>query len=94
MKRGWMVLAVAALVAGTGVIAADPALARSKHRAQRHCVDRPTAFTWGGVITNRAPHANGCAPAVYEYGRYVGQDPDPFIRQQLRRDPQSGYSPL
>jgi hypothetical protein len=36
------------------------------------------------------PGPNGCAPAVYQYGRYVGQDPDPFIRLQLMRDPKTG----
>jgi hypothetical protein len=38
------------------------------------------------------PHPNGCAPAVYQYGKYVGQDPDAGIRQQLLRDPATGYS--
>jgi hypothetical protein len=32
-----------------------------------------------------------CAPPVYQYGRYIGQDPDPFIRFQLNRDPGTGY---
>ena len=38
MKIGWTVMAVAAFVA---VVAADPALARVKHKARAHCVDRP-----------------------------------------------------
>jgi hypothetical protein len=92
MKLGWIVFAVAGLVTGLAVIAADPALARTKHKAHSVCVDRRQTFTWGGIITNGAPRPNGCAPAVYQYGRYVGQDTDPFIRQQLMRDPQTGYT--
>ena len=94
MKFRWIVMAVAALVAGVAVIAADPALARVKHKAQRQCVDRPREFSWGGVFFNPVPQPNGCAPPVYAYGRYVGQDPDPYIRLQLQRDPATGYSPF
>lgn len=93
MKRSWIVLGVVGAVAASGMFA-DEALARTKHRRAYACVERPTSFTWGGIITNRAPQPNGCAQPVYQFGRYVGQDPDPFIRQQLRRDPQSGYSPF
>jgi hypothetical protein len=91
-ETGMKVRLIVFAVAGLAVIAADPALSRAKHKAQRQCIDRPQSFTWGGIITNPAPQPNGCAPPVYEYGRYVGQDPDPFIRQQLRRDPQTGYT--
>jgi hypothetical protein len=90
MKIGWIVIAVAALIA---VVAADPALARVKHKAQRQCVDRPYVFSWGGFLTNPPPRPNGCAPAVYEHGQYIGQDPDPYIRLQLRRDPRTGVTP-
>ena len=38
------------------------------------------------------PQPNGCAPPVYAYGKYIGQDPDPNIRFQLLRDPATGYS--
>ncbi len=95
MKFSWIVVAGAALVAVSSVIAADPALARARHKAVRHCVDR-TARDPGlfGFFFNPAARPNGCAPPVYQYGRYVGQDPDPFIRLQLRRDPTTGYSPL
>jgi hypothetical protein len=41
---------------------------------------------------NTGPQPNGCAPPVYAYGKYVGQDPDPNIRLQLLRDPATGYS--
>jgi hypothetical protein len=36
--------------------------------------------------TGPAPQANGCAPAVYSGGRFIGQDPDPNIRLQMLRD--------
>jgi hypothetical protein len=90
MKFVWIVVAIAAI----GVIAADPALARAKHKAYRHCAPQSHEYSWSGWLFNSAPQPNGCAPPVYQYGRYVGQDPDPFIRQQLMRDPATGYSPL
>jgi hypothetical protein len=86
MKFGWIVIAFA----GLALTAADPAPARAKHKVR--CDARPQTFTWGGIVTNPAPQPNGCSPPVYNYGRYVGQDPDPFIRQQLLRDPQTGYT--
>lgn len=97
MKFHWPVIAIAGLVAAVAVIAADPAPARPKHKAvkvQRQCADRPQVFSWGGIFFNPAPQPNGCAPPVYQYGKYIGQDPDPNIRQQLKRDPATGYSPL
>jgi hypothetical protein len=90
MKFRWIV-AVAA--AGSFVIAADPALARAKGKT-RCVVDPPYEFSWTGFLTNPAPRPNGCAPAVHVNGKYVGQDPDPFIRHELRRDPRTGYSPF
>jgi hypothetical protein len=85
-------LAVALIVALP--IAATPALARAKkERAQ--CVDRPQQFSWNFILPGQpAPRPNGCAPPVYNYGRFIGQDPDPNIRLQLLRDPGTGYSPL
>jgi hypothetical protein len=94
MKFKWIAMAGAALVAGLALVAADPALARVKKKVARQCVDQPQTFTWGGIITNPRPLPNGCSPPVYAYGKYVGQDPDPNIRAQLLRDPQSGYSPF
>jgi hypothetical protein len=90
MKIGWIVIAVAALFA---VIAADPALARVKHKAQRQCVDRPYVFSWSEFLTNPPPQPNGCAPSVYDHGQYIGQDPDRYIRLQLQRDPRTGVTP-
>jgi len=81
-----------------GVVAADPALARAKHKAKASCADQPVPSVMDGlgryllIPTDRAPKPNGCAPPVYAYGKYVGQDPDPNIRFQLLRDPATGYS--
>ena len=89
MKIGWLVLASAALA-----LASNPALARKHHHrvaVRPRCADQPYAFSWGGVLTNGAPQPNGCAPAIYQYGYYIGQDPDPNIRSQLLRDPATGY---
>ena len=86
-----------AAIAVLGLLAADPALARSG-KAKRACADQPVPSAMDGlahyllVPTNRAPQPNGCAPPVYAYGKYVGQDPDPNIRFQLMRDPATGYS--
>lgn len=85
--------------AAAGLLAASPALARSKYRyhhrsyrVSQACAPRPLPFSWTGILLNPKPGPNGCAPPVYAYGQYVGQDPDPFIRLQLRRDPTTGYS--
>ena len=93
MKTGWLAVAFAA----AALVATDPALARPRKAPppRPQCVDRPVEFSWLGILTNEKPTANGCAPAVNEYGQYIGQDPDPNIRAQLRRQPQTGYeSPL
>jgi len=93
MKLRWIVIAVATLVAVSSSLAAAPALARVKHKAQRHCVDRPYEFSWGQLLSSRPePQPNGCSPPVYAYGKFVGQDPDANIRFQLKRDPATGYS--
>jgi hypothetical protein len=94
MKFTKIGLAGTALVVALGLAAADPALARAKHKAYRACAPQPHEFSLGGILFNPRPQANGCAPPVYAYGKYVGQDPDPFIRQQLNRDPQTGYDPF
>lgn len=92
MKIVWIVIAAVALVAAG---AADPAVARAKHKAKPHCVDEPRSFSWNFLLPGSpTPQPNGCSPPVYEYGRFIGQDPDPNIRHQLRRDPRTGYAPL
>jgi hypothetical protein len=77
------------LAAISCALMASPALAQKpRHRAPAHCVDAAKPFSLVDMIfsTGPAPQANGCAPAVYEGGRFVGQDPDPNVRLQLRRD--------
>ena len=87
MKVHWLAIATAAMA----LIAADSAPAKSRHKAPHLCADRPASFSIYGIFANPPPQPNGCAPPVYVQGRYVGQDPDPYIRQQLRRDPATGY---
>jgi hypothetical protein len=85
-------LAVAVIVVLS--VAASPALARAK-KERTQCVDRPQQFSWNFLFPGQpAPRPNGCSPPVYNYGRFIGQDPDPNIRLQLLRDPGTGYSPL
>jgi hypothetical protein len=71
-------------------LVASPAFAQKsrQQRAPAGCVDARTNFSIVGMLfsTGPEPQANGCAPAVYSGGRFVGQDPDPNIRLQLRRD--------
>lgn len=88
MKLRVLIVAVAALT----IIAAAPASAHARHKHRRHCVAQRQEFTLGGFLYNPHPQANGCAPPVYFGGEYVGQDPDPFIRLQLTRDPATGYA--
>ena len=91
MRAALFVVAIAAFA----IAAADSASARSKQRPQQpRCTDRPYEFSWSGLLTNPRPQPNGCAPPVYQYNRYIGQDPDANIRFQLKRDPATGYGPL
>jgi len=89
MKSSWIVIALAALV-----VTAGPALASRKHRHPPRCVDGPYQFSLPDFILglNPEPRPNGCAPPVFSDGIFLGQDPDPFIRQGLARDPDSGYA--
>jgi hypothetical protein len=78
------ILAFAAVLACVSSASAQ----HSKHRARPVCSDPPVQFSFYDLLfgTGPAPQANGCAPAVYSGGRFVGQDPDPNVRLQLRRD--------
>jgi hypothetical protein len=97
MKSKWIVLAAVASAMVLSFAAADPALARKAKPARSACADRPVQlnnYTFHDFIFGRpAPQPNGCSPAVYQYGKFVGQDPDPNIRAQLSRDPYTGYQP-
>ncbi len=83
MKVRWLVVVIAAL----GVIAANAAGAK-----RPTCIDRPATFSLEGLFFNPRPQPNGCAQPVYQYGRYIGQDPDRNIRAYMQRDPATGYS--
>jgi hypothetical protein len=71
-------------------IVATPALAKKPrhHAPVVHCGPVNNHFSLVDMIfsTGPAPHANGCAPAVYDGGDFVGQDPDPNVRLELRRN--------
>lgn len=79
------------------VLVVSPVLAQApRHRAhpQAGCVNNWPQRSVLEILFSSAPEpqANGCAPAVYEGGRFIGQDPDPNVRLQLRRDPENeGY---
>lgn len=88
MKLRWLIVAMA----GVSVLAADPALARARHKAKPQCIDHTVKFTWHKLLFGEAPRPNGCSPPVFEYGHFIGQDPDPNIRAQLRRQPSTGYT--
>ena len=85
----------AIIAAAALALVATPALAqKSRQRAPVACVEGRAHFSLLETIfsTGPAPQPNGCAPAVYEGGRFVGQDPDPNVRSELRRNPgQEGY---
>ena len=88
MKVRFIVVAVA----GLGIMSGGLAWAHARHRLPRHCIDQTASFSLWGLLFNPHPQPNGCAPPVFVNGEYVGQDPDPNIRFQLRRDPSSGYA--
>lgn len=97
MQLRWIAIVLAALA----VAAAQPAEASKAHHGKRHtqiakvrCRDTARQFSWGFLWDfDRAPRWNGCSPPVYEDGRFVGQDPDPYIRLMLRRNPKTGNYP-
>jgi hypothetical protein len=91
MKPRWIAIAATAFIAALAVAAADPALARAKKKARPACVDQPYQFSWNFLALGPAPQPNGCAPPVFSNGQYIGQDPDPYVRLQLQRDPATGY---
>lgn len=91
MKCRWLTPSILLIVA---IMFGNPAVGRDKHRDQpSRCVDnKPYQFSWSFLLPGHpAPQPNGCAPPVYSYGKYIGQDPDPNIRFQMYRDPSTGY---
>lgn len=88
MQWRWLAVPLAVLA----VVAIGPAEAGSRSKAATRCNPSALQFSWSGFWFNPRPQPNGCAPAVHQYGYYIGQDPDPRIRQQLRQDPTTGYA--
>jgi hypothetical protein len=76
------------------VSAADIALARGRQVLPSHCLKPSKAieFSWEKLWFAPKPRPNGCAPPVFVSGEYIGQDPDPNVRFQLSRDPETGYT--
>jgi hypothetical protein len=75
--------------AALAIAVATPALAhKHRHHAPALCTDARQPFTLVEMLfsTGPEPQGNGCAPAVYEGGRFIGQDPDPNVRLELRRN--------
>jgi hypothetical protein len=67
-----------------------PAQAQQHHRDQPyarglvHSGGYGTGPFWQGGPTDRLP--------IWRYGFYQGDDPDPFIRSQIIRDPKNGLT--
>lgn len=84
-------IAIAAMLVALAGASAAPKHHGKRHVAAASCVERPTRFDWDFLWSEgNVPRANGCAPAVYQNGKFIGQDPDPNVRLQLSRDPAEG----
>ena len=85
----WLAVPTLAIALSIG----GEALARDKHKDQTRCIaNKPYEFSRNFLLPGHpAPQPNGCAPQVYAYGKYIGQDPAPNIRFQMHRDPATGY---
>ena len=75
-------MTVAAAVALVAMIAA-PALAQSNQRARG--AERAQAQQKGQFVTSQQRYRNN-PNAVYDNGRYIGVDPDAFIRRNMQHD--------
>jgi hypothetical protein len=73
------VLALTAAIAFTAAAAVPAMSATAKARTVTH------TSSFAQVMPMR--HSTNPGNDVYVNGRYVGSDPDRFIRQQLRNDP-------
>jgi hypothetical protein len=94
MNWRWLAI-VATGLAMLGASAAEPAFAAKAKKAKvvkLRCQDNYGGPTWRGIWFNGEPQPNGCSPPVFVDGRYIGQDPDPNIRFQLMRQPETGYT--
>jgi hypothetical protein len=95
MNWRWLAL-IAAGVVVTGAMAAEPAFAAKAKKkakvAKTLCHDQIGGPTFRGIWFNPEPRPNGCSPPVFVEGRFIGQDPDPNIRLQLMRQPETGFT--
>ena len=90
MKIGWLAVAIAAVA----LVAADPALARKRHKPRAATAMRRRALSvhLGRPVVQRPPATERLrAGGAINTDEYIGQDPDPNIRFQLQRDPTTGY---
>ena len=79
VKRAWLWIAVAAL------LAADIGAAVARTKAvdyQRRC----SLLDFFDLSCPPPKRWNGASPPVYVDGEFVGQDPDPFIRLMIKRE--------
>lgn len=68
------------------LLATTSALAQtSRTRTQAPVATQRPNYSTGYEAYASVPGSNG-QPGVYAFGRYLGWDPDPNIRFQLRRD--------
>jgi hypothetical protein len=67
----------------------EPAPGQAFARSWQGTVDNPlSAYAQQGGIRDPRQHLGNPAYSVYDSrGEYVGADPDPFIRNDLARDP-------
>lgn len=82
MNRKVTALLAVALFASTLAASSADAQSSSRHRVKAH------AAAARAQVPPRAPaiQATPESTAVYEWGKYQGQDPDPNVRLMLRRD--------
>ena len=84
-------IAIAAMLVALAGASAAPKHHGKRPVAATPCVERPTRFDWDFLWSEgNVPRANGCAPAVYQNGKFIGQDPDPNVRLELSRNPAEG----
>ena len=89
MKTSLKIAAAALLVAGSVTSAFAQAYEGGPESQPVHSFARPAPrvvltpqarASYGAVVTPRKPYA------VYENGKYIGQDPDPNVRMLMQKD--------